>query len=109
MLELVAHLSSVIREDYCLATIRIPSDKILIVPENTLPDGWSDYPAPSSLKGIGDRFVQSNHYLALQVPSAVLKLESNLLINPNHPDFKHVKLLTSEGIPIDRRFVENKK
>ncbi|MEO5907310.1 MAG: RES family NAD+ phosphorylase [Saprospiraceae bacterium] len=106
MLESVVHLSGIPKNDYCMATINIPDDSILELRNSELPAGWNQYLAPDALKVIGDRFISHNKYLALRIPSAIVAMESNILINPNHPDFKKVRLISSEKILIDKRLVE---
>lgn len=103
LLEVVVHLSAIPKSEYCLALLDIPDDKIFELPEADLPPGWSDYPSDDRLKIIGDDFIIGNKYLGLKVPSVILNTESNLLINPKHPDFYKVKLVSSEIITIDKR------
>jgi RES domain-containing protein len=40
----------------------------------------------------------------LKVPSAIIKKEYNYLINPQHPDFKSIKLTGTEDFSFDIRF-----
>ena len=103
LLESVVHLPAIPREKYCLATIKIPEDKILEIKEKDLPPDWAAYPAPVILKAIGDQFILENKFLAMKVPSALIAPESNILLNPKHPDFTKVKLISSEEMKIDRR------
>lgn len=104
MLEMMVHGIQA-REEYCLATIEIPEDDILTLNENELPPGWNKYPAPFELRTIGDLFIRENKFLTLKVPSAVMSMESNLLINPRHRNFKKVILADSRRILMDNRFM----
>jgi RES domain-containing protein len=52
---------------------------------------------------IGDEFVRSGQHLLLQVPSAVVPEESNCLINPLHPDWQGVKILSTKIFRFDER------
>ncbi len=106
MLETVVHLSVIPTDEYCIAQINIPDDSIDELNISELPSGWNLYLAPDTLKLIGDRFVSEHKYLALRIPSAIVNLESNILINPRHPDFKKVRLISSENILIDKRLRE---
>ena len=40
----------------------------------------------------------------LKVPSVIIKKEYNYLINPQHPDFKLIKLIGAEDFNFDQRF-----
>ncbi len=68
--------------------------------EKDLPPGWASYPAPPSLAGLGDAWVQSGRTALLGVPSVVVPGASNLLLNPAHPDFQKV----TANAPIPVRF-----
>jgi len=105
LLETVVHLSGIPVKDYCIALLRIPDDNIFELNEAVLPSNWATYPAPNSLKAIGDQFIRDNKYLAIRVPSSILAIEHNVLINPNHGDFKKVKLVSSKKMSIDERLV----
>ncbi len=62
-----------------------------------LPENWRYYPAPSELQKMGTDWIRSAGYLALVVPSAINPLESNVLLNPAHPDA--AKLVVDPGQP----------
>lgn len=55
-----------------------------------LPSKWNDFPVPSALQAIGVDWVRANKFVGLRVPSAVVVQESNVLLNPAHPDFSHI-------------------
>ena len=102
MLEMLVHGIEA-RDEYCVAIIEIPEENILELEETELPPEWNQYPAPSALKSIGDNFIRENKYLILKVPSAIVSIESNLLINPQHKDFQKIVLLESYKIGVDGR------
>jgi RES domain-containing protein len=58
---------------------------------NDLPRGWRAYPAPESLRDLGTAWVGEGRSLALQVPSAVIPQEENLLLNPGLPSFARLR------------------
>lgn len=103
LLENRVHMPSMPNEDYCLAKLSIPGDKIQDIELSDLPSDWFTFPAPHKLKLIGDTFVKDNIYLGLIIPSAVLPEEQNLLINPRHADFAFSKVVSVRNIPIDGR------
>ncbi len=53
---------------------------------------------------IGDKWLKEAETVALKVPSSVIKQECNILLNPQHPDFKKVKLAGMEDFSFDERF-----
>lgn len=52
---------------------------------------------------IGDEFCKQKESLILQVPSAVVHEEYNLLANPAHPDFKKIKIIKTKSFWPDQR------
>jgi RES domain-containing protein len=89
-----------------IATINIP-DTIQIeeLIHTNLPQNWRQYPAPKQLAEMGDAWIHSARNLAWAVPSAVIPQESNVLINPQHTDMKHISILSIEPYHFDDRLL----
>jgi RES domain-containing protein len=68
-----------------------------------LPENWRSYPAPEPLQGLGTDWVRSARTAILQVPSAVIPHEMNVLINPAHPDFSKLQIRKPEPFSFDPR------
>jgi RES domain-containing protein len=68
-----------------------------------LPKNWRDYPAPPELQKIGTDWIQGLTSLVLVVPSAINPLESNILVNPAHPDIKELKVDAGQPFQFDPR------
>jgi len=49
---------------------------------------------------IGDRWVQERRSAVLALPSVISPSDTNFLINPEHPDFKRIRI----AVPIDYDF-----
>lgn len=105
MAEVAVHFSlATLPSDYVMISIFIPDDiSLLKLNVADLPEDWNTFPHPSSTQIIGDKFVAENKYCVLQIPSSVTQGDYNLLINPNHPDFKRVKIIATEKFPFDKR------
>lgn len=105
MAEVAVHFSlATMPDDYVMMTIAIPES----IPKKTLtiadlPEDWRDFPHPASTQKIGDTFVQENKYSVLIIPSVVTRGDYNVLINPNHKDFKHIKVTEAVQFPFDKR------
>ena len=97
---------SLVPGDIGIATLKLPDG---ITPKEIsisgLPANWRDYPAPPELAEIGTRWALANDTLLLRVPSAVVKHECNILINPSHPDMKHVLISQTERYTLDARLL----
>ena len=105
LLESVAHIAGIPADDYCMLCIEIPEDHILTISIKDLPENWYANPSPGSLCAIGDYFIRKNQYLALELPSAIMPEDHNILINPNHKDFSKIKIVYKRIIPIDKRLL----
>jgi RES domain-containing protein len=69
-----------------------------------LPKKWNSKPPILATQFIGDDFVSENNAAVLKVPSAIVPPEFNYLINPNHPDSKKIKVISSQRLEFDNRF-----
>ncbi len=68
-----------------------------------LPPDWRNIPAPAILATIGDNWFRSSSTAILAVPSVVIPLEYNYLINPTHPDFVKLRMEASQAFELDPR------
>ena len=80
--------------------VDVPDRMIATVDIASLPSGWRDYPALDAVKDIGTAWLKAGTSAALLVPSAVMPEEKNLLLSPEHADFRRVKI----GKPIKFTF-----
>ena len=105
MAEVAVHLMiGMLPSNYEMLTIFIPDTiKIKKVDVQKLPQDWNTFPHPKTTQKIGDFFLQENKFCVLKVPSVVTKGDFNIMINPNHIDFKKIKVTVSEPFPFDRR------
>lgn len=104
MLESVVHMAGIPLVDYCMICLEIPDEKIVKLDIKDLPDNWYVNPAPGALCAIGDNFIKKNEHIGIEVPSAIMPEETNILLNPNYIHFSKVKIMYRRTIPIDRRF-----
>ena len=105
MAEVVVHLTAAtVPDDYMMTSINAPEKSGIqrIYAENLTPD-WNVFPFLKSSRSFGDSFIRENKFLLLQVPSAVVKGDHNILINPFHRDFGKVKIMGTERFPLDGR------
>jgi RES domain-containing protein len=55
-----------------------------------VPKGWNVLPILPHVQAVGDAWARSRRSLALRVPSAIVAGGFNILINPDHPDFRRL-------------------
>lgn len=88
-------------DSYTLISIEIPDTDICEIKLNKLKKDWQndlDY-----THGIGQDFLKENKDLCLKVPSAVLPIEHNYVLNPSHAGFKKVKIIGTQLLQLDKR------
>ena len=103
LLEVVVHTPPALVPKLDILTLEIPDDSITVLNQNALLDNWADYPAPTVLSEIGEAWVRQADAVALRVPSCVIHAMHNYLLNPRHPDYSKVKLLSQEDFHFDPR------
>jgi RES domain-containing protein len=109
MAEVVVHLSlAMLPKDFVMLTITIPDTvSITVLDEKKLQRGWSIFPNSFTTQILGDTFIKEGEYCILKVPSAVVKGDFNYIINPNHADFKQIKITYKEDFPFDKRIFKS--
>jgi RES domain-containing protein len=89
--------------------IDIEPQFIEFVREEDLPPGWASYPYSHLTQAIGDRWFKEGRSAFLSVPSAIIRSERNILINPMHEDFKKIRIPEPMKLEIDSRLVGKKR
>ncbi|MEP6689682.1 MAG: RES family NAD+ phosphorylase [Gemmatimonadaceae bacterium] len=95
----------------------VPADLILYeitLPESVtpahlrpadLPEGWAVTGSPACIEA-GDRWLTAGTSAALAVPSAILPEESNVLLNPRHPDARRARVRARRPFSFDVRLIK---
>ena len=92
--------------DLRLLAIELPDDLSTEVLEtDSLPEGWHSVPAPTSLQTLGSSWLTSGRTAALNVPSAVITVERNVLLNPRHPEAQRIRIISDEAFTFDTRLL----
>jgi len=72
-------------------------------PDEDLPKNWRQ-PENIALKGLGDKLIRGNQYLAIKVRSSVNPDEYNILLNPMYPAYNDlVKVISAKPYTLDQR------
>jgi RES domain-containing protein len=105
-LEVSAHLdiSQDLPTNRFYIEIEIPlSVEIVELKIDELPENWDSKPPILETQYVGDDFVTQNKAAVLKVPSSIIPYEYNYLINPNHPDSKKIKVISTQRLVFDGR------
>lgn len=99
-LESIVHRGAIVPSgDFKVLVLSIADNDELVrqVIQKSLPKDWRSVAAYPDLQKIGADWYEQQESLILKVPSAVIPMEHNYIINTDHPDFKkHVKLVRRE-------------
>lgn len=69
-----------------------------------LPRGWDRWDSAVTARRVGNAFLRERKAGALLVPCIFLPAATNVVLNPNHPDFKKTKIISSEPFVFDPRW-----
>lgn len=104
LVEVLVHINPKYIPAYYLVTIEVP-DSIRAYRADELPDEWratgSVQPLPSQTFLLD--WLRTPDTLLVEVPSAIVPIMANYLINPRHPLFADCRVVRSELFDIDER------
>jgi len=83
-----------------IAKVMFPDD-FKIEELKALPDRWNQYPYSSNTTSIFTNLAKDRHFFALRVPSTIVGLESNIILNPLYKGFSKVEIVEFIELPID--------
>lgn len=88
-----------------LTCFRLPDNQDLYFEPDAkdLPVGWSVLPADRASMRYGTDWIKAADHLGLIVPSAVLPLERNIVINPGHPAVTQIMVEAIYDFSYDER------
>lgn len=69
----------------------------------SLPQGWAALPADRPSMDYGTAWLSLNQQLGLILPSAVVQMERNIMLNPRHPAMSAVRVLDIVDFAYDER------
>ncbi|KLN61542.1 hypothetical protein WH96_03975 [Kiloniella spongiae] len=103
-LERFVHETSSTLPPLVMLTIWAPDNLSLKrVTEKKLPKGWDHLPDTYVSRDFGNKWLQKAKEAALVVPSAIVRDEYNVLINPGHPESVELKILEKTDFYYDQR------
>ncbi|NTS41949.1 RES family NAD+ phosphorylase [Flavisolibacter sp. BT320] len=107
-LENVVHRSGIgLKEAFRTMIIQVPDGlPITRIDKSSLLPDWHafiNYPYTQSL---GNAWIDESDTAVLRVPSAIIPEEFNYLLNPLHPDFMQIQVVSTEPFAFDPRIKE---
>lgn len=109
LLEILVHIDpSRTVPELMAIPIEIPDKMVEHGPHSSLNGIGDGLPWPlKQTRQIGDRWLAGAKQAVLQIPSAIIPLESNLLLNPAHPNFAQCRIGEPEPFPVDTRLCKD--
>lgn len=93
--------------DLVALTIEIPDDIAAeTLDVGKLPRHWERSVDSVACRALGDQWLDKASAAVLRVPSAPIPTETNVLLNPRHPDFARVRIEASEPFSFDPRLLD---
>lgn len=104
-LETFVHQTSRPKIPMKITVFELPDEEILYCRPGAgdLPDGWNAMPADRPSMSFGTAWLKGRQHLGLIVPSAVLPLERNIVLNPMHPAIANVRVVEVLDFKYDDR------
>lgn len=109
LLEYYVHSENIafLPKEILVAKIQFP-DEFIIEELKEIPERWNQYPYSSKTTEIFTKLAKDRNTFALRVPSTIVGLESNIILNPLYKDFGKVEVIEFIKLPIDERLKNSK-
>ncbi len=110
LLEYYVHSENIayLPKEILIAKIKFPDD-FVIDELKELPERWNQYPYSSKTTEIFTDLAKDRDAFALRVPSTIVGLESNIILNPLYKEFGKVEVIEFIKLPIDERLKKDKR
>ena len=92
-------------EKYKAFRLEWPESITEVFPVKKLPANWRISPPPAETMEIGDRWVEEKRSAVLGLPSAIAPDDTNFLLNPEHSDFRRIRIHSPIDYEFDPRLV----
>lgn len=99
--ECLVHITGALPKDYQAVQLHLSDKDFTELPAKKLKPGWEDDLALS--RAVGDEWLRNERTLALIVPSAILPDSKNVLVNPQHPRKKSIRIISQKPFTFDPR------
>jgi RES domain-containing protein len=104
VLEVLVHLqSSAVLSSYALVALHVPPSLVEVLDASRLPPDWRASPPPVAVQALGDAWVRAGTSPVLRVPSVLVPIEANYVVNPAHPAFGRLRIGEPQPFTFDAR------
>lgn len=108
VLELLVHTKNeLLPKNLRILSITIPSKiKSRIIHIDNLPKNWNSFQTNEFTQDLGKEHFQSPNCLGIKVPSAIIQMEYNIVLNPNYINYKLILISSNEQFILDERLIK---
>ncbi|MDB6127047.1 MAG: hypothetical protein JWM35_943 [Verrucomicrobia bacterium] len=103
MTEKYVHLPKPVPTALKFISFEIDFGDLAVDSASKLPSDWAAFPPSASSQKVGDAWVAAGRTAILAVPSAIIPKETNYLLNPQHPDFRKIRISKPEPFVFEDR------
>jgi hypothetical protein len=91
--------------DYYLVTIELPDAPIFKPSFEELPSNWMVTPPLASVQAYGASVLKDGLWLGFEIPSVILPIESNIVLDVYHPMYSKIKIISVSLLNPDPRLL----
>ena len=104
-IETFVHLKNAATKiEFVMFRVEIPAEvSVLELPVATLPASWRDEPPTLETMAVGERWVREGKSAILKIPSVLVPVAANFVLNPRHPEAAKVRTDQGEKFSFDPR------
>lgn len=107
-MEMLVHLDSAeILQLYIVVPVTFDKRFCLTLDPTVLPADWTSVAHLPYTRDIGTTWVARNDSVVLGVPSSIVGIETNFLLNPQHPDFHKLEIGSARKFHYDPRLLKH--
>lgn len=105
-LEILVHFQPIVPgARFAAFRLDFPDALIAHLRSTELPAGWRGSPPGPETMNFGDAWVRADKSAVLAVPSTIMPVETNFLLNPAHRDFRRIRIAKPEPFTFDPRLL----
>lgn len=107
VLELLVHTKNeILPKNLRIITIEIPTKfKSRIIQIENLPNNWNSLQTIEETQIIGKNYFENNNCLGIKVPSAIIEMENNFVLNPSFKNYNLLEIKSIDKFKLDKRLL----
>ena len=92
---------------FVMIEVELPDS--LVASPKALPPGWHQTPAGALSRQWGLSFIEKGRSPFMRVPSSIVRAEACILMNPAHPQFAKMRVISRSAFRISPRLIKSNR